>query len=71
MSAETMKVHVAYCEDCDWESETFDSSWDADEAAEKHNDQHHPFDPEDEPSATLTPYEAYQAILDAAMVSIT
>ena len=72
MSAETVNVYVSYCEECDWESEQYDFSIDADRAGERHDEDRHSdeddFESEDQPP--LTPREEYQAQLDRLLQEV-
>ncbi|MDL5351119.1 hypothetical protein [Microbacterium sp. zg-YB36] len=66
MSASAVKVYVAHCEECDWESdESYDDEWDADRAAEAHNDVCPHAQGVDE--SGMTEREAFQAALDEAV----
>ena len=48
MSAEVIQTYTAYCDECDWESDAYDSKWEADNEAEKHDDEYHLYDEDGE-----------------------
>ena len=68
MNAFPLKVWIARCDDCDWESkEVFDCEDEAEEACGRHDRESHPEDVGTTPAASLR--ETYQQTLDRLAVA--
>jgi len=73
MPADVFEAYVAYCDECDWESEAFETTFEAERAAERHDEEEHP-DGADLDTDPRTQREIYQdeldAIVDAARANV-
>jgi len=73
MPADVFEAYVAYCDECDWESEAFETTFEAERAAERHDEEEHPDGADLDPDPR-TQREIYQdeldAIVDAARANV-
>jgi hypothetical protein len=73
MPADVFETYVAYCDECDWESDASEFRRDAERAAERHDEEEHPDGADLDPDSR-TPREIYQdeldAIVDAARANV-